>query len=289
MPDNQFSLGHLLSSLIKLAGLYLLVLLFAAVLTPVVFSMLHPLNGKFGFERIFDRLRYLGLLPCLPLIWNWAALRAGTVGWISLGWGRRKSALALLVLGAASVLLLGVVLTNGLDRAVFPENLPAVIGMGIVSALVICLLEEIIFRGILQNYLSQNAGTCLGIMAASLLYAFLHGRPVADGMEFQGWTGSFALVGLYLSGAPSNLAPIVFVNLALLGIALGIFYTRSRSLLLPMGLHFGIVAAAMPVAAILRANDISSMDLLGGAYTTFMLMGWIILAIIWPMRPVQPE
>jgi|GEM_PF-2190805 membrane protease YdiL (CAAX protease family) len=278
---GQFSLGDFLLSLLKLLGLYLAILLFSALLTPAIAPLFHAHGDEHGllFHRIFDRLRYVGFFLCLPFVWRMARIRSFS----DLGWGSAGMAVLLAVLGAVSVIGLGCFLTGNFEGIVLPDGFIWIIGRGIRGALLVALLEEFLFRGILQRYLSLSAGTCVGVLATSLLFALLHGRPETSGLPDHGFAGGFGLMWMYVNGGSFTLPQIVFVNMALLGISLGVLYARSKSLLPSMGLHFGAVAAAIPLAAVLKENELPAMDIVGSGITTMLLVAWIALAIIWPM------
>lgn len=76
------------------------------------------------------------------------------------------------------------------------------------------LIEELLFRGLLQNYLKSK----IGVKAAILLSGF-----------------TFALFHISPSQGLGNIS--IGISLFVLGIYLGFLYERQRSLLAPLGLH----------------------------------------------------
>jgi hypothetical protein len=95
------------------------------------------------------------------------------------------------------------------------------------------------------------------------------------------WSASFSLALKYISAWPANFPPLMFVNLTLLGGALGILYARGKSLWLPICLHAGIVAAAVPVVSILAPLGISHVALIASPQTTAVVGMWIIVVLLW--------
>jgi membrane protease YdiL (CAAX protease family) len=81
--------------------------------------------------------------------------------------------------------------------------------------------EEFVNRGYIQENLATRLPILLAILAASILFAALH------------------IPSIVFHSLPLPLAAIMFVNLSLGGIMLGVAFARTRQLALPIGLHFG--------------------------------------------------
>lgn len=113
-----------------------------------------------------------------------------------------------------AVKLLKMTFSNPLQQAFY---LSAII-------LIVPIVEEFIFRGILQRWLSAKIGPWLGIICASVGFA---------GMHFASSQGIYNL----------ELLPSLFV----LSCYLGFLYERQRSLWAPIGLHttFNLISASM--------------------------------------------
>lgn len=274
MKEFVKSLGD---TLVKFFCLYAVILGLAAWATPWVAVALHHNWPNITEARIFDRLRMAGLLLALPILWRWAGLRS----WGQLGWGKWHTGGLLMLAGAASVCVLGFVEIAG--KYTIPTFSAAELwgwvlkglGMGIGVA----LLEEIIFRGIFQRIWVKGAGKWTGVVAASLLFAWLHGRP-------EGTNHSWELALKYASTWPANLPLMTFVNLALLGGVTGVLYERSKTLWWPIGLHAGVVAAVIPASEILRRADpaLGKGAIMTSAATCLVLVMWLLAVALWDRK-----
>lgn len=72
------------------------------------------------------------------------------------------------------------------------------------------LIEELVFRGVLQGFLSRRSGPVVGVLVSSVLFGFAHGKFWPD--------------------------PI---PLTILGLGLGLAYARTRSLWASVAMHAG--------------------------------------------------
>jgi len=84
------------------------------------------------------------------------------------------------------------------------------------------LIEEFLFRGVLQTYLKKRLGAISAILLSAALFALFHFSPS------QGWGNLSLLVSLFLLGG-----------------YLGFLYERQASLWAPIGLHmtFNVISA----------------------------------------------
>ncbi len=262
---------------VKFACLYAVVLGLAAWATPWVAVAIHHNWPNITEARIFDRLRMVGLLLALPILWRWAGLK----GWGSLGWDKWKMGGLLMLAGAASVCVLGFVELGGKQalQALTMEQLVGFVLKGLGVGICVAILEEIIFRGIFQKIWIRGTGKWTGVVIASLLFAWLHGRP-------EGTNHSWELALKYATTWPANLPLMTFVNLTLLGGVTGILYERGKTLWWPIGLHAGIVAAVIPVSEVLRNADpsLGKMALMTSSATTGLLIIWMLAAGLWKAR-----
>lgn len=211
----------------------------AAIVAPGAYFLLHDCLPQ-PFHRYVDRALMVAALVGVGLFWR--SFRIGSareIGWARGGGGGFLLGLALglgsaaLVLGAS--LALGGRVLDGTISAL------ALLGM-IVGAGVLAVLEELLFRGVLQTLLVRGLGAVWGILTGALLFALLHflkvppdfaPEPVTAG---SGWTA----VGLaFTPFAHLDWAQPRLLLLAGVGLVLGIAAWRTGRLWLPIGLHAG--------------------------------------------------
>ncbi len=114
--------------------------------------------------------------------------------------------------------------------------------------------EEFVSRGYIQQNLATQLPIPLAILAASILFAALHIPSIV-----------FHLL-------PVPLAVIMFMNLILGGIMLGLAFARTGHLWLPIGLHFGWNYMLYHIAGF-GGNGIFDVQNLGPSLFTGDLMG----------------
>jgi CAAX protease family protein len=163
-------------------------------------------------------------------------------------------------LGAASLFLAAgfATLTRGIHFRFDPAG-PRLIGQTLAVSLIVFVFaaaaEEILFRGYPLQTLTRARLAWLGVLLTSVPFAAVH------------------------LGNPNAVPGFTFVNTALAGIWLAVAYLRTRSLWLPLGLHWSwnwVQASllGLPVSGIerlapaplLRATNLGPDWLTGGAY-----------------------
>jgi membrane protease YdiL (CAAX protease family) len=188
----------------------------------------------------------------------------------ALGWTRHprwlRDWLIGSLFGAATLILAALVATafGGFKFALSGAHAFPAVGVTLFLSLLIFIFaaasEEALFRGYPLQTLTRAQLIWLGIAITSLLFALVHqGNPNQDTSKI--------------------IRLMAFINTALAGVWLAVAYLRTRSLWLPLGLHWAwnwMMAAVLglPVSGItemtpnplLRANDLGPAWLTGGAY-----------------------
>lgn len=160
----------------------------------------------------------------LTLLATWACVRLRRESLASVGWqmDRRWFAHAALGLGLGigSLLLatLLIVAVGGVQFSPDPARSLAALAWGAYVFLFVALFEENLFRGFLFQRLVDGGGVWVAQIALALLFAFGHW----DNPGMQGVT-----------------RVVASIELALAAVMLGLAYLRTRSLALPVGIHFG--------------------------------------------------
>ena len=183
----------------------------------------------------------------------------------SLGWARHRGWLRDLLLGSligiASLLVAAALATavGGFQFALNPSGISTAVGK---TLLVSCLVfvpaaaaEEIVFRGYPLQTMTRAHLAWVGLMLTSIFFASVH-----------------------LSN-PNVVPGFTLLNTTLAGIWLGVAYLRTRSLWLPLGIHWSWnwmmgAVLGLPVSGIenltpaplLRATDVGPAWLTGGTY-----------------------
>ena len=140
----------------------------------------------------------------------------------------------------------------GIYRITGNGDVSRLVQQAISAALVPAIIEEILFRGILFRWIEEFAGTWAGLIISSALFGLAHIlNPGAT------WFSSFCIsveAGLLLGGA----------------------YMLTRSLWMPIGLHFawnfvqgavfGLPVSGHPASGLVRAELQGPAPLSGGAF-----------------------
>jgi uncharacterized protein len=112
-----------------------------------------------------------------------------------------------------------------------------------ISATLVGVFEEILFRGALFGALRQALSFSRAAMLSSALYALVHflRQPEFAGRHVE-WTSGFEVLGQMLAGFTDFRTMIpAFLNYTLVGLLLALVFERSGSILFSIGLHAGFV------------------------------------------------
>jgi membrane protease YdiL (CAAX protease family) len=159
-------------------------------------------------------------------------------------------------------------------------ELPPMILQGLLSGLVIALIEETFFRGILFTAVARTSGARAAIIAPSILYAALHflGGKLRVPPEDVSWEHGFHVLSRLFERYAQPLAFIdSFLALVALGILLAFVRLRTGAIAACIGLH----AAGVCMIFILRDTTVvdSSSQLAGVVGTYDGVIGWA--ALVW--------
>ena len=84
----------------------------------------------------------------------------------------------------------------------------------VVVVLAPCL-EELVFRGVLQRLISARAGSFIGILVSTLVFAFCHGSTafliIPAGLLFSAWYDEVGLDGCVPAHIGFNLSGFIFM------------------------------------------------------------------------------
>lgn len=196
------------------------------------------------FHRYVNRC-----LLVLALAGLWPLVRAlGIRSWAEIGadwrqWRRREAGLGVLI-GFASLAAAALVVVLAGARHwntdIAAAKLVSRLANAALSAVVVSLLEEILFRGAIYSAFRRSFGFISSALTVSAIYAIVHffQRPPQP-PEVNALTG-FIILGQMLQGIAdwSQIIP-GFLNLTLVGLLLTWARERTGALWMSMGMHAG--------------------------------------------------
>jgi membrane protease YdiL (CAAX protease family) len=127
-----------------------------------------------------------------------------------------------------------------------------------VSSVIVGIKEELLFRGILQNLLTQKLGFKAGVISASLIFTVYH-------------------VGV------TNPSPYNFLFIFTSGLVFGVIYFRSGSLLTVIALHI-VEDAISSFGPFITAAQFPNWAVWGGLVSLVVLIGPICLVAYWSSK-----
>jgi membrane protease YdiL (CAAX protease family) len=233
------------------------------------------------FHRYLNRC-FLGI----AVIGLWPFLRAlGMQSWAMLGLQKETRQWRLCVSGVLAgigTLALVAILTvlAGACRLEF-NHTATDYGMHLLNAclaaLVVSILEELLFRGALFGALRRAHGWKIALVASSLVFGLVHflGRGELRGGAVE-WNAGLVLLPEIMRGfaAFDRMIP-AFLNLAVVGAILAFAYQRTGSLYFSIGVHGGWILAVKSYEFMTIAAPGANAWFWG---TSKLIDGWMALA-----------
>ncbi|MBS0660292.1 MAG: CPBP family intramembrane metalloprotease [Verrucomicrobia bacterium] len=282
-----------MSDIRRLALYFVGVLVLGALLAPWLWWGGHWLAGqaaafafleKVTFTRYFNRAM---LVAAIALLWPLArSLRVRSVAELGLQPNPRWSRDLLLGAGLAlaSVGAMWLVLWLGGFHELKPERRIGIIGQALATAVTVSLLEEALFRGGMLGAVRRTASLWPAQLFLAALFAIVHFlKPPADRAAVE------ALLGPIHFFSGFELLPHIawqfqqpwlvlggFLTLFVVGLILGLAREDTRSLWLPIGLHFGWVLGLKLFSGWMMPTQANQLPWIGQD----LLVGLIPLALI---------
>jgi membrane protease YdiL (CAAX protease family) len=244
-----------ISSLLFFASLYIGALLFATFLTPYVFDSIqrlaanHPTTfltyiAQKPIDRYFDRLRWIPVLISIPFIFRYFSLTSLKA--LKIDFQLKRLLSRGLLIGASLTGLLALIQSRFLTIVPKPDfniyKITTTIVSSFCSAVTVSLLEDLLFLGLILRIFYSLCGPWRALFIAALVFTYMHFKPIYPFInENPGFINGVLFTIKAAVGLQSKIDPIVFTNLFLLSIFLGFNFLKSASLLLPMGIHIGMV------------------------------------------------
>jgi uncharacterized protein len=258
-------------------------LLLMAALAYPAWLLLYP-TFDFPFHRIANRLGMLLLL----IGFVFAARHLGVADRVSLGFGMPRpkfliefgKGLALGVLMMALVVFFMVLFgLRDWQDGIVPTipTLLALLAKGLLSGILVALIEETFFRGAMYSAVQRESGTGRAILLTAALYAALHffARVRIAHDEVTAQSGAVLLQGILRSFAEPWLIGDAFLSLLAVGVLLGVVRSKTGNIAACMGLHAGWVW----VIALVRETSIADRE---HPYSFLLshfdgVVGWLVL------------
>jgi len=249
------------------------------------------------FRRYFDRA-----ILVAAFVFLWPLVRSLKIrSWKELGLEQnpcrwRQFILGLLI-SIGSVALLGLVAIQYGGYAFYSPIPWKQIALLPFSALAVAVIEETLFRGVLQGVVQRASTRGAAFLFVPALYAIVHFlKPPGDAFAQTsiGWGSGFVqtLLAMRQFADPKMVAGGL-LTLFVVGIILGYARLRTRSLWLPVGLHAGWIIAKMGFTKIARGNGsgwpLFGGDLLTGLAPLLVVMLTGIVVWWWMMRNLRAE
>ncbi len=151
------------------------------------------------------------------------------------------------------------------------------------AAVLIAMIEELFFRGLLFGSLRRERGLATAIVAGSLIFAVLH--CISGSLRVApGWNPGIGidLLNMYFTDSSGSVLPDLRLvsGLFLLGWLLAYLYLRTDSLWAPVGLHAAIVFFSKLMKKLLRRSEEIPEWLFGDS--VFIVSGmvcWLLLLL----------
>ncbi len=256
--------------------------LYRAVRTAAAYAPLLAPLAAHPMHRYLQRLLLACALAALPLLLRSLGIRR----WRDLGLARPMAYRRTLATGAligAGTMLAAAALPVAAGARVFdPSATPGRVVVRIVTALAVApavaLVEELMFRGIIDGGLRRARASGAALAVSSAFYAAVHflGRPGTPALVTW-WSGLTTLVGMLAGLADLGAFLPAFLTLWLVGASLGSLYQRAGTLLANVGVHAGGIF-------VLQLYGLVTTDVQGADARVWgtgrLLDGWAALGVV---------
>jgi uncharacterized protein len=234
------------------------------------------------FHRYVNRsLLALALICLWPLLRGLRARACRDVGLVKPTgqWRRLAGGLALGLASLAGIAVVALAagareLNPGVSTVGFIEKIPG----ALLTAAVVAVLEEILFRGAIFGALRKTCRWPIALAISSAVYALVHFFSKPQSPAEIHWNSGLALLATMLRGF-IDFRQVVpgFFNLTLAGMLLGLAFQRTGNLYFSIGLHAGWIFPLKVYGSLTRATADANVWLWG---TGKMFDGWLALVVL---------
>ena len=281
---------------LKVILYFVATVLLGAAIAPLLFwtghywsSRIHALQflAETDFQRFFDRSILIAAFALLGPVLYWIGpgrlrhlgLQPNPRRWHHLAGGGLVATSFLFLVG------LGLVLSGAFE---LKQSIPwSSLIRVFLSAIVVALIEEALFRGALLGLVRQSLASIPAVVVVSLIFAVVHFlKPPTNQISWVTWHSGFDLLPqLFRQFSEPALVLGGAVSLFVLGLLLAAVTVRTSSLWLGIGLHAGFVFGKMSFNKLtLRRVDLSpwfGQDLTAGIGSVLILLSvWVVVWLI---------
>jgi len=269
-------------------------LLLAALAGWPVYQLTYALQPEWPFHKVVGRLWQLLMLAAIAV----AVWRLGLRGRADWGYGLPRarflrqagigfaSGIATMLPMALAIVALGIRNPRpGLDVAMLISGIAA----GALTGLIVALVEETFFRGLMFRAVLRDAGPATAVWTTALLYAAIHffTRVKIPHAEVH-WDSGIALLGAALArfADPASIAS-AFITLAMVGLLLGLVRHWTGSIAAGIGLHMGWVCVIKATSAVTHHDAAAPWSFLVSdfdGFTGWMVAGWSCAVLLILLR-----
>lgn len=264
-------------------------LVFACIVTPPVQSGLFALLGehRWPFSRVFDRVALVGAIAMAYLLRR--QLRLGELFSGRRGWRKPRVLRTVLVAAVISLLasMIGLPVIAAAGKGTWQERSVTDVVWRVIevapAALIISLIEESFFRGLLFKRMITEIGVVAAAVVSSALYALAHVTASNRHWVYEGWTPTIGFE--YLASLVQRVwglgVGLALIGLFLVGCTLCMTMLRSRGLAACIGLHSGWVLATKLASFLMKPDvDVALPRGLGRYYLLTQPVVWLTIGLV---------
>jgi membrane protease YdiL (CAAX protease family) len=276
----------------RLLGYFAATILFGALAAPLLFWSaqglaahgIFPALAAFDFESFFHRALMLGALLLLWPFLRWLRIRSPRdLGLVRNSHRIRDLAVGFLISGLPVLCCEIFLIRRGLYTMRAGSAWMA-IGEVALSAAIVPLIEEALFRGLFLGVLLRGNKPWTATVLSAGIFSIVHFLKAPDqAMKTIRWSAGFkSLAHSFDQFAEPTLLLAAFTTLFLIGVILAHARLRTQSLWLPIGLHAGWIFGSGAFNKIAR-REVLAMPWLGKSLLIGIvplcvcLISWVLL------------
>jgi membrane protease YdiL (CAAX protease family) len=266
-------------------------LILAAILNPWVYTALNYFYPEHGwpFSRVYNRVAMFSALIWLIILW-----KSFSVGKVKdlLSYKNYNLIIYHLTLGviisSVTVFLAVLVLINFMNILIIANYDQSIVFSKAIkflaTGLLVGLIEELFFRGVLFNYLKEQKSFFFAAITTSLIYSIVHFiAPINSWVanDINALTGLNYLLAVLGQMFSIKMLPAMF-GLALVGFVLAYVMHKTNSIYYCIGLHAGWVLSLKMTN--LLTDTINVQDFMVGHTSNYYLVtlpiAWVSIASV---------